>query len=30
VIGGREVRIEAAPGGVDVAPHDDDIRVEVL
>jgi len=30
VIGGREVRIEAAPGGVDVAPLDDEIRVEVL
>ena len=30
MIGGREVRIEAAPGGVDVAPLDDEIRVEVL
>src|SRR5439155_12408967 len=26
VIDGREVRIEAAPGGVDVTPLDDDIR----
>jgi len=26
VVGGREVRIEAAPGGVDVTPLDDDIR----
>jgi DNA-3-methyladenine glycosylase II len=29
VVGGREVRIEAAPGGVDVAPLDDAIRAEV-
>jgi hypothetical protein len=29
VIGGREVRIEPAPGGVDVAPFDDEIRAEV-
>ena len=26
VVGGREVRIEVAPGGVDVTPLDDDIR----
>jgi DNA-3-methyladenine glycosylase II len=26
VIGGKEVRIEAAPGGVDVSPLDDEIR----
>jgi DNA-3-methyladenine glycosylase II len=26
VIGGKEVRIEAAPGGVDVTPLDDDVR----
>ena len=31
VIGGREVRIEAAPGGVDVEPHDEhEIEREVL
>jgi DNA-3-methyladenine glycosylase II len=30
VVGGREVRIEAAPGGVDVEPLDDAIRPEVL
>lgn len=30
VIGGREVRIEAAPGGVDVTPHDAAIEAEVL
>ena len=30
VIGGREVRIEAAPGGVDVEPHDAEIEREVL
>jgi DNA-3-methyladenine glycosylase II len=30
VVGGREVRIEAAPGGVDVAPLDDEIRPVVL
>jgi 3-methyladenine DNA glycosylase/8-oxoguanine DNA glycosylase len=30
VIGGREVRIEPAPGGVDVEPYDDAIRDEVL
>jgi 3-methyladenine DNA glycosylase/8-oxoguanine DNA glycosylase len=29
-IGGREVRIEPAPGGVDVSPLDDGIRAEVL
>ena len=27
---GREVRIEAAPGGVDVTPHDEAIEAEVL
>ena len=27
---GREVRIEAAPGGVDVSPHDETIEAEVL
>ena len=27
---GREVRIEAAPGGVDVTPHDETIEAEVL
>src|SRR6185312_16653295 len=26
VVGGREVRIEAAPGGVDVSPLDDETR----
>src|SRR2546423_8615726 len=26
VVAGREVRIEAAPGGVDIAPLDDEIR----
>jgi DNA-3-methyladenine glycosylase II len=30
VIAGREVRIEAAPGGVDVEPHNDAIEHEVL
>jgi len=30
VFGGREVRIEAAPGGVDVKPHDAAIEAEVL
>lgn len=30
VIGGREVRIEAAPEGVDVEPHDAGIEAEVL
>jgi len=30
VIGGREVRIEAAPGGVDVEPFDDQTRPAVL
>jgi 3-methyladenine DNA glycosylase/8-oxoguanine DNA glycosylase len=30
VIGGREVRIEAAPAGVDVEPHDSEIEREVL
>ena len=30
VFGGREVRIEAAPGGVDVEPHDAAIEAEVL
>ena len=30
VFGGREVRIEAAPGGVDVSPHDEAIEAEVL
>ena len=30
VIGGREVRIEAAPGGVDVEPHDAEVEREVL
>ena len=30
VFTGREVRIEAAPGGVDVAPHDPAIEREVL
>jgi DNA-3-methyladenine glycosylase II len=30
VFGGREVRIEAAPGGVDVTPHDPAIEAEVL
>jgi DNA-3-methyladenine glycosylase II len=29
VVGGREVRIEAAPGGVDVEPFDDGIRAVV-
>src|SRR3954451_12416894 len=29
VVGGREVRIEPAPGGVDVEPFDDAIREEV-
>lgn len=29
VVGGREVRIEAAPGGVEVDPLDDEIRAEV-
>jgi DNA-3-methyladenine glycosylase II len=30
VFAGREVRIEAAPGGVDVEPHDDEIARQVL
>ena len=30
VVAGREVRIEAAPGGVDVEPYDDAIEREVL
>jgi DNA-3-methyladenine glycosylase II len=30
VVGGREVRIEAAPGGVDVEPLDDETRPVVL
>ena len=30
VFGGREVRIEAAPGGVDVSPHDAAIEAAVL
>ena len=30
VVGGREVRIEAAPGGVDVEPHDAEIEGKVL
>jgi DNA-3-methyladenine glycosylase II len=30
VVGGREVRIEAAPGGVDVEPLDDETRPAVL
>ena len=30
VFAGREVRIEAAPGGVDVAPHDEAIEQQVL
>ena len=30
VFAGREVRIEAAPGGVDVEPHDETIEAEVL
>ena len=30
VLVGREVRIEAAPGGVDVHPHDDEIEAAVL
>jgi DNA-3-methyladenine glycosylase II len=30
VFAGREVRIEAAPGGVDVAPHDAEIEADVL
>jgi 3-methyladenine DNA glycosylase/8-oxoguanine DNA glycosylase len=30
VVGGREVRIEAAPGGVDVEPSDDDVAPVVL
>jgi DNA-3-methyladenine glycosylase II len=30
VFAGREVRIEAAPGGVDVTPHGAEIEVEVL
>jgi DNA-3-methyladenine glycosylase II len=30
VVGGREVRIEGAPGGVDVEPLDDGTRAEVL
>jgi DNA-3-methyladenine glycosylase II len=30
VFGGREVRIEAAPGGVDVSPHDEAIETAVL
>ncbi len=29
VVGGREIRIEAAPGGVDVEPFDDEIAWEV-
>ena len=30
VFDGREVRIEAAPGGVDVSPHDEAIEPQVL
>lgn len=30
VFAGREVRIEAAPGGVDVVPHDAEIEAQVL
>jgi DNA-3-methyladenine glycosylase II len=30
VFDGREVRIEAAPGGVDLSPHDEAIEAEVL
>lgn len=30
VLAGREVRIEAAPGGVEVTPHDDAIEADVL
>ena len=30
VFGGQEVRIEAAPGGVDVTPHDQSIERQVL
>jgi DNA-3-methyladenine glycosylase II len=30
VVAGREVRIEAAPGGVDVSPHDAAIEAEAL
>jgi DNA-3-methyladenine glycosylase II len=30
VFGGREVRIEAAPGGVDITPHDAVLEAEVL
>ena len=30
VFDGREVRIEAAPGGVDVSPHDESIERQVL
>jgi DNA-3-methyladenine glycosylase II len=30
VFGGREVRIEAAPGGVDVTPHDESVERQVL
>jgi DNA-3-methyladenine glycosylase II len=30
VFAGREVRIEAAPGGVDVAPHDAEIEAQVV
>ena len=30
VFGGREVRIEAAPGGVDVTPHDEAVEEQVL
>jgi 3-methyladenine DNA glycosylase/8-oxoguanine DNA glycosylase len=30
VFGRREVRIEAAPGGVDVTPHDESIQADVL
>ena len=30
VLAGREVRIEDAPGGVDVHPHDDEIEAELL
>ncbi|MGZ8783147.1 MAG: hypothetical protein ACXWZB_06580, partial [Gaiellaceae bacterium] len=30
VFDGREVRIEAAPGGVDVTPHDASIESQVL
>jgi DNA-3-methyladenine glycosylase II len=30
VIAGREVRIEAAPGGVDIEPHDETVEAEVL